>query len=255
MKRSLICALVLATLGALLLRISRMLRLRPRFTPWPDEWSDEVETFDVATGASVGTMLRSEFYAQSEREWLLHGKVLHKVKVIRMLLLDPDGNVWLMLRSGLKKSTAGKRDKTIGGHVRAGHSWDHTVIEEGMQELALPVLPLVPETFLSSLRMPSLLLQGAVARCVAEINDFRVMCLGDECRFEQPYITRLYVGYTRRRLRPANREAASYTKLPLRQLRAEIARRPERYTPDLIMMIGMLVEHLVPLKNLTTEEN
>jgi len=90
---------------------------------------EKLEIFDLE-GNSLGTQDRKEFYSEIKEEFRKSGKISRKIKSVRLLLMNSKGRIFLQKRSKIKPENPGLYDKTVGGHVSEGDSWNMTVIRE-----------------------------------------------------------------------------------------------------------------------------
>jgi len=88
----------------------------------PEPHDERVAVFDGA-GRPTGALLRDE----AKRSGLALG-------AINLLLVNAQGEV-LLQRRPVDKENGGRWDKTVGGHVDAGESFDQTVVREAGEEL------------------------------------------------------------------------------------------------------------------------
>ena len=107
---------------------------------------EELEVFDLQ-GKSLGIQSRDAFYSEIKDEFSKSGKISKKVKSVRLLLMNSEGRIYLQKRSNLKSENPGLYDKTVGGHVSKGESWNITVVRECAEELGFPASVLSDEEF------------------------------------------------------------------------------------------------------------
>jgi len=105
--------------------------------------TEVLEVYDL-DGKLIGKEERGKFYAEIKEEFASKGKISKQVKSIRLLLMNSDGRVYLQKRSKLKSENPGLYDKTIGGHVSKGHTFEIAVIKECAEELGFPATVLTP---------------------------------------------------------------------------------------------------------------
>lgn len=88
----------------------------------PDRGDELLNIYD-AFGAIVGSMPRDEAKRQG-----------YPVGAVQLLLVGADGRVLLQRRRG-DKENGGLWDKSVGGHVQAGETFDDAVVREANEEL------------------------------------------------------------------------------------------------------------------------
>ena len=103
----------------------------PKHKIMPEERFDII---DDATGAVIGTALRSECHGNPS---LVH-------RSVHVIVLHPDGkHLLLQKRAETKDIQPGKWDTAVGGHLACGEDYPAAAIREMGEELGLPpTLPL-----------------------------------------------------------------------------------------------------------------
>ena len=199
-------------------------------------------------GNPLGPLERDVFYRQTTQEFERDGTINRMVKSIRMLLLNPAGRVYLQERSIEKSENPGLLDKTVGGHVTAGVSYDLTLVKECAEELGLPAAVVSTHEFDTAVRSIDL---KVIALCrdieyIAPFNSVRIM--QDGSRFVQPFMSTFYIGYYDGAIRFADGESSGIKVLSLEQLSNQIRTNPNLFTEDLKFMIERYESHLRPLR-------
>ncbi|MFA6322677.1 MAG: NUDIX domain-containing protein [Candidatus Buchananbacteria bacterium] len=209
--------------------------------------SEYLEIYDLKN-KFVGVVERNKFYDQIRKEYKETGKISKKIKSIRVIIMNSQGRIYLQKRSKTKAQNPGLYDKTVGGHVPAGYSWEMAVIKECTEELGLPVAIVNEKEFLLAIRSTDLSVVGLLK--VTEKNNnflsFRKDKLGD---FIQPYITTWYLGYYDGNLRFKDGEAIGLETFSVKELEQEIKENPENFTEDIKYVFKKYKKYLVPLKN------
>ncbi|MDR0283140.1 MAG: NUDIX domain-containing protein [Candidatus Peribacteria bacterium] len=93
-----------------------------------------LEIYDLQSNL-IGVQDRKEFYKEIKEEYDAMGTITKKVKTIRLFLMTSAGRIYLQKRSKHKSDNAGMYDKTVGGHVVAGDSFNMTVVKECAEEM------------------------------------------------------------------------------------------------------------------------
>jgi isopentenyldiphosphate isomerase len=96
--------------------------------------AENLEIYDLDSNL-LGIQDRKDFYKEIKSEFAEKGKISRKVKSIRFMLMNSSGRIYLQKRSKIKEENPGLYDKTVGGHVSAGDSFDMTAIRECAEEL------------------------------------------------------------------------------------------------------------------------
>ncbi len=112
------------------------------------------EMLDVYSieGEHIGQKEKKTFHEEMRQEYLGTGKVSIRHKSIRLFLLTSQGRIILQRRSKWKGDNAGLWDKTIGGHVTSGESYDLTMLKECAEELGIPSTMVKEEEFEHSVK-------------------------------------------------------------------------------------------------------
>ena len=105
--------------------------------------TEVLEVYDL-DGKLIDEEEREKFYTEIKEEFASKGEISRQVKSIRLLLMNSDGRIYLQKRSKLKNENPGLYDKTIGGHVAKGQTFEIAVIKECAEELGLPAAILTP---------------------------------------------------------------------------------------------------------------
>ncbi|MBC8494741.1 NUDIX domain-containing protein [archaeon] len=206
--------------------------------------SEKLEIYDL-NGTLLGLQDRHEFYKEIEAEYEQTGKITKKVKSIRLLLMNSKGNLYIQLRSDEKERNPGLFDKTIGGHLKVGHTWDLTVVKECHEELGFPAVVLTDEEFRMAFDATDLKIIGLVRKLEHMENFLSVNDLRKE-RFEQPFITTFYLGYYDGSINFCDGESTGIQVYSLKKLQAAIKKNPAQFTEDLKFMIKRYKKFLVP---------
>lgn len=88
-----------------------------------DEYLDLVDANDNV----VGMKLRSEVYAEK----------LSNFRVVNSFVINPEGKLWIPLRSPSKRIYPSCLDMSMGGHVESGEDYDTSFKRELMEELRI----------------------------------------------------------------------------------------------------------------------
>jgi isopentenyldiphosphate isomerase len=209
--------------------------------------SEKLEIYNLE-GDLVAIQDRKEYEKQIQEEYAKTGQISCKVRAIRLLLLTSEGRLYLQKRSKAKKANPGLLDKTIGGHVVAGHSYPMTVVKECAEELGFPSTVLDASEFRKAVQTTNLTII-AVLQLIEILDDFKSKREFENGEyFEQPYITGMYVGYYDGPIRFVDGESCGIESFSIEELRKEISETPEAFTDDLRRMIDMYGHLLVPAK-------
>lgn len=197
--------------------------------------SEKIEIFNLK-GRLLEIKNRDVFYSEIKKEFLKNKKITKQIKSIRLLLMNSEGRIYLQKRSNLKNENPGLYDKTVGGHVLPGESWNTTVVRECAEELGFPAAILNNE-FNNAIATIDLKTVG-VFKQIDEIINFesvRVNRAGN--KFIQPFISAFFVGYYDGSIRFVDGESCGIEVFSLKELEDEIKNNPAKFTEDIKFMI------------------
>jgi len=196
----------------------------------------------------IKTQNREEFYDEAKKEFDEKGSISKKIKTIRVLLMNSLGRIYLQKRSELKNENPNLYDKTVGGHVTAGNTFELTVIKECAEELGFPATILSEKEFEQAVKSIDLKIVGVLKKVdhIDNYNSVRVLKNGKS--FIQPYISDVYIGYYDGAIRFADGESSGVETFSIDQLKANIANNPDKFTEDLKSMVEKYSNLLVPFK-------
>jgi len=208
--------------------------------------SEKLETYDL-NSELIGIEDRKKFYTEIKNEFKKTGKITKKVKSIRLILINSSGRIYLQKRSKIKTENSGKYDKTVGGHVSAGDSFDMTVIRECAEELGFPAAVLAPEEFEKAARVTDLNIIGVFKKIEYIPNFMSKRTLNNKDEINQPYMTSMYFGYYNGPIKFVDGESSGIEVFSLDELKKDIKGNPDKFTEDLKYMIKEYEELLVPI--------
>lgn len=196
----------------------------------------------------LGVEERDAFYAKSRLEYEETGKITRQVRTIRLLLMNSQGRVYVQRRSATKSDNAGLYDKTIGGHVPAGFTFDLVVTKECAEELGFPAAVVGGEDFEKAKAAVPLGVIGIFHRIDYQPGFMSARILKSGERFVQPLMNAFYVGYYDGAIRFADGESSGIEVFSPAELKADIAAKPDKYTEDLKYMIKKYGKYLKPIR-------
>lgn len=209
--------------------------------------SEKLEIFDLEDNL-VGVEDRDSFYSEIKKEFNSTGLISRKVKTVRIILMNSSGRIYLQKRSKFKSQNPGLYDKTIGGHVSAGDSFNITVIKECAEELGFPATILSDKEFKKSISIIDLSIVG-LFRKVGHIKKFmskRILSNKIDL-FIQPQITNVYIGYYNGPIKLVDGESSGVETFSLNELKDEIKNKPDKFTNDIRLLIDKYDDFLVPV--------
>ncbi len=209
--------------------------------------TESLEVYDL-DGKLIKTEDRKKFYSEAKEEFAKSGKISRQVKIIRLLLLNSKGRIYLQKRSKLKNENPGLYDKTIGGHVLKGESWDATVVRECAEELGFPASILPASEFDKAILGTNLNIVGVFKKLDYTPNSLSVRITKDGDKFIQPFMATVYVGYYDGAIKFFDGESSGIETFSLPELLEEISKKPDKFTEDLRDMVKRYEKSLKAIK-------
>ncbi len=209
--------------------------------------SEKLEVYDLKSNL-IKVEKRKTIESDLKSEFKKTGKITKKLKTIRLILMNSSGRIYLQKRSRIKKANSGKYDKTVGGHVSAGDSFDMTVIRECAEELGFPAAVLPPEEFEKATKVTDLSVIGIFQK-IEYLPDFKSdRILNDGTKMIQPHMTSMYYGYYDGPIRFVDGESSGIEVFSLDELKEDIENNPEKFTDDIKFMLKKYGKLLIPIK-------
>jgi isopentenyldiphosphate isomerase len=208
--------------------------------------NEQLEIYKL-DGTFISNQDRKEFYDEVKREFNEKGSISKKVKTVRVLLMNSHGKIYLQKRSDTKNENPNLYDKTVGGHVVAGNTFELTVVKECAEELGFPATVLSEEDFKQAINSIDLKIVGVFKKIdhIDDFNSVRITAEGNS--FTQPYITDIYLGYYDGAIRFVDGESSGVETFSIEKLKKDIDTNPNKYTEDLKFMIGKYSDLLVSI--------
>src|SRR3989338_3916849 len=194
----------------------------------------------------IGIKDRKEFYEEVHKEYAATGKISHKVKSVRVLVMSSEGRIYLQKRSTTKVDNAGLYDKTVCGHISQGESPTIAVIRECAEELGFPAVVLSPEEFETSIHSTDLSVIG-ILRQMEEDRNFLSVRKTKQGDFIQPFISYFYIGYYDGSIKFKDGESSGIETFSIKELENELTDNANKFTQDIHFMIDRFKNHLRPL--------
>lgn len=183
-------------------------------------------------------MDRKEFYEEQIEQFQKEGKPTRACDVVNIFIFNSEGELLIQKRSETKNHNPSMFDKTIGGHVVYGDTFDYTVMVETVQEIQTPSIVLKNETDFKK----TLLLLSDYTETISIIkhNGTEINCLEKIIKGEKIAIANkvhLYFGLYDGRTRPVDKEAQGVIYYKLENLKKEMKATPDIFTADLHFFI------------------
>lgn len=208
---------------------------------------EQLEIFDLK-GNSFGAEERELFYKEIKEEFKEKGQISRQVKGICLFLMNSEGRIYLQKRSKLKTENPGLYDKTVGGHVSNGHSWDVTVTKECAEELGFPAAIIQDKSFEDVVQEVDLTIVGLFRKVDEKNNFLSIRVNKDGSIFEQPFIRAFFIGYYDGPIQFMDGECSGIEVFSPEELEEEIEKTPGKFTEDIKYMFKEYRKYLKPLK-------
>lgn len=209
--------------------------------------SEKLEIYDLNENL-IEVKKRDEFYEEIKKEFQKTGKIMKQVKRVLLLLMNSQGKIVLQRRNLSKQENAGLFDKTIGGHVEEGDSYEVTLIKECAEELGFPVSILDKSDFSKALKKTDLKVIG-IFKEVDYSSNFKSTRIGkDGEKFVQPYMQTVYIGYYDGSLQFIDGESSGIQLYTIKELENAIKSNPNYFTDDLKILFKKYKDKLKPIK-------
>lgn len=209
--------------------------------------SEKLETYDL-NSELIGIEDRKKFYTEIKNEFKETGKITKKVKTVKILLMNSSGRIYLQKRSKIKAENSGKYDKTVGGHISAGDSYNMTVIRECAEELGFPATVLDSEEFEKAIRITNLNIIGIFRKIEYLPNFMSERITNNKSKFIQPLMNSMYYGYYDGPIKFVDGESSGIEVFSLDELKEDIKNNPDKFTEDIKFMIKKYEKFLIPIK-------
>lgn len=206
-----------------------------------------LEIYDLSDKL-LGTQKRDEFYQEIKDEFAKRGKITRKIKTIRLFLINSQGRIYLQKRTRLKPENPGLYDKTIGGHVSAGDSFDMTVIRECAEELGIPAAIVPYDDFDKAIRSTDLSIIGIFRKIDFDKNFESLRVSQNGFKFTLPSINSMYLGYYDGSIKFKDGESSGIEVFSLNELKEELKNHPQKFTEDVKFLINKYNKLLKPIK-------
>lgn len=194
-------------------------------------------------GKLLGTDVRNAVLARQEKQSRELGDTDISVNCVMLFLVNSDNQVYVCKRAHDKAENPNLWDKTLGGHVVSGDSFDKTVKKELDEELSIDAEILENTSDFSDKFTEIDLTKKAIVSRVAKIQNYqskRITREGDS--WNKRMNVGLYVGVYNGEVVFKDGEVEDSKFIALDDLETEIQKNPEIYTNDLLRLIK---EHAV----------
>jgi 8-oxo-dGTP pyrophosphatase MutT (NUDIX family) len=183
-------------------------------------------------GALLKIEDRKELLKEMRAEAISTGDAPFAVPCVNLMLVNPKGELYIVQRAD-KPENPFLFDKTVGGHVSSGESFDETIIREAKEELGIQLELFSPLSYPYHLQEVNL-----KEKAIAKLVNFELWYPSlRQVKEGKPWIKRVqlaaYIGHYDGEVRFEDGEALSLQLLPKEALWKDLEQHPEKYTADL----------------------
>lgn len=193
---------------------------------------------------------RKKFYSEIKKEYADDKKITKQVKRVLLILMNSKGRIFLQFRSKEKNENPGLYDKTIGGHVAAGDTFDISIVRECAEELGFPATIVPPEDFERSVKGTNTEIIGIFRKVDFTTGFISTRITQNNKLFKQAYQQSVYIGYYDGPIKFIDGECAGIKVFDMEDLKKDITTHPKFFTKDVIELITKYKKFLIPVKKL-----
>jgi isopentenyldiphosphate isomerase len=200
---------------------------------------------------------RSHFYNEQIELHQKGMKPFEAVGIVQILLFDLNGEIFVQKRSKEKRHNPSLLDKSIGGHISFGDSPEYTAMVETVQELQVPsIITKNPNDFVKTLLLlknylNNLAILTPVKDCFGKVVILDKYFGSDTVQVANN--TFLFFGVYTGAVKTVDKEAKGIIQYSLEDLKDEMQKMPQAFTPDLVYFINyysqQISEFIALLKN------
>jgi isopentenyldiphosphate isomerase len=205
-------------------------------------------------GEYIGEMEKKEFHEKQRKEFFESGKVSSRHKAVKLVLMTSNGRIILQRRSKWKGDNSGMWDKTVGGHVTKGDSFDLTMLKECAEELGIPATIVDKSMFESSVATTDLHVLGILTKLTYLDFNKSHRKQKDNKIWVEPSMVQFYMGYYDGTIRFIDKESCGIQVFSLDELKAEMSEAPDAFTDDVKYILEKFEKYIKPVKVQGTHE-
>ena len=198
-------------------------------------------------GELIGSMEKKKMHQKMRNVYFKKGKVSVRHKHVRLILMTSKGRVILQRRSKWKGDNPGLWDKTIGGHVTSGDSYDLTMLKECAEELGIPSTIVSNEEFKNAVAVTDLQVLGVLTPLVnLDNNQSRRGGSNKKKTWVEPSMSQFYIGYYDGHIKFIDKEACGIQIFDVAELEEEMKKHPNAFTEDIKYMVKKFKHFMKP---------
>jgi len=198
-------------------------------------------------GELIGEMEKNKFHQTQKEEFFEKGEVTTRHKAVRLILMNSNGRIILQRRSKWKGDNAGMWDKTIGGHVTKGDSFDLTMLKECAEELGIPATIVDKSEFENSATTTDLHVLGILKK-LSYLDCDSSRKQKDGKIWVEPSLVQFYMGYYDGTIRFVDKESCGIQVFSLDELKEELKENPNAFTDDVRYILEKFENYIKPIK-------
>ncbi|MFA6919115.1 MAG: NUDIX hydrolase [Patescibacteria group bacterium] len=198
-------------------------------------------------GELVGQMEKKEFHNTIREEYKEKSSTSIRHKHVRIFLMTSRGRIILQRRSKWKGDNQGLWDKTIGGHVTSGDSFELTALKECAEELGIPATIVRPEDFENTVATTELGIL-AILKPLSLLDNYQSHRIHNGEKWIETGISQFYIGYYDGAIRFIDSECCGLQVFNLEELEDEMQQYPENFTDDIKYIINKFKGLIKPVE-------
>ncbi|MDP4146308.1 MAG: NUDIX domain-containing protein [Bacillota bacterium] len=194
-----------------------------------------IDVYDKA-GNRVSTCERGSITEEIKKYSLKYGEANYALPVVHLMLANTKGQLYIVKR-GAKDENPFLFDKTVGGHVTAGESFDESLKREALEEISVDIIISDIVNYPYVKRDVDLNKQAVVRPIDFQFwsKSIRMTSKGDSFIKRDRVLT--YFGVYDGGLNFGDGEAVGYINISINDLKEEFKRHSSEYTEDLKSII------------------
>tara|TARA_Y100000031_G_C8175755_1_gene364018 strand:+ start:380 stop:1036 length:657 start_codon:yes stop_codon:yes gene_type:complete len=204
-----------------------------------------IEIYDLE-GNYLRDEERKSFYKQLKEQYDKEGKTDTSTKGIYLFLIDRGGNIYLQKRSKIVLQNPSLWDKTVGGHVMKGDSFEDTLVRETKEEINVDVILTTSDDFEETVKSTDLTKKAVVKRIDTLQRESRRVLAGGKY-FIKHTNSAMFFGYYEGDFKLIDGEVEEMKLFSLDELEKSLNKNPEQFTDDVVFLIKKYKKFFIPL--------
>jgi isopentenyldiphosphate isomerase len=193
---------------------------------------DELLEYYSEQGEFLGCMEKKRLHDSMRKEYFKKGDISVRHKDVRLILMTSNGRIILQRRSKWKGDNAGLWDKTVGGHVNKGNTYDITILKECAEELGIPSTVVDEMYFEDTVATTDLNILGVLTKLVY-LDNYNSRRVHNGKVWVEKSMSQFYIGYYDGPIRFVDNESCGIQTFTYEELSNDIKQNPMMFTQDM----------------------